>query len=234
MLYLSFGDLKQEVLREVDMEGEDFISAPEVKGYFTDAIREACALIHKLGCEDDYFKKSVSYSLTVGLEELSLPADIYAAKIRGLTYATSEKIYAIKRVKGPNKFAIIQGILKRDTTSYSTFIYDLENSDPVTGHKIKLYPKSTEATTNCIVMDYIRRPIALTSDASLVDIPEFYSFIKAFVKYKLYDKEGSPRVSDALNDLNKERELMLATLSEMTPDYDSMITPDLSFYEEMS
>jgi hypothetical protein len=40
--------------------------------------------------------------------------------------------------------------------------------------------------------------------------------------------------TEAKADLDKERDLMMETLREMTPDYDDVIPPDTSIYEEMS
>ena len=143
MVYKTYKVLLGEVLRETDTEAEDFIQSQEVMDYFNDAVREAVSHIQKLGLEDDYFQKSVKYSLTVGLTELDLPSDIYAAKIRGLVYHTPSKIYEIKRLKGKDKFVNREWLLRPEanTTFYQ---YDLENPSPTSGFKIKLYPISYE------------------------------------------------------------------------------------------
>lgn len=233
MLYRTYSDLKNEVLRETDTEAEDFLQAEEIMDYFNDAVREGLSHIQKLGLEDDYFQKSVSYSLTLGQTELDLPTDIYAAKIRALIYSTPSKIYPIKRLKGKNKFLAIQELLQpaSNNTYYS---YDLENPSPTSGFKIKLYPVSYETTTNCIILNYVRTVERITGDSSLVDIPEFYSFIKAFVKMKIFDKENSDRTVKANADYEKEKLLMMETLGEMTPDYDNLIEGDTTIYEEHS
>lgn len=233
MEYRTYADLKQEVLVEADMEAEDFIQESEIKAYFNDAVREACAHIQKLGLEDDYFASFKKYSLTNGLEELSLPTDIYAAKIRALTYATPSKTYQIHRLKGKDKYQIIQDLL-RNPGGGEYLQYDLKNISPTAGFKIKLYPVSQEDTTDCITMDYIRTAVKIVNDSDLVDVPEFYSFIKAFVKWKLFDKENGPKAQETKADYEKEKLLMLETLAEMTPDYDSEIPGDYSIYEEMS
>lgn len=83
-------------------------------------------------------------------------------------------------------------------------------------------------------MDYIRTVVLVQNDTDLVDIPEFYSFIKAFVKYKLFDKENSPKADSVKADYAKETNLMIETLREMTPDHDNEIEGDYSHYEEMN
>lgn len=233
MSYKTYAQLKEDVLREADMEAEDFIQEEEVMAYFNDAVREACAHIQKLGLDDEYFNSSATYSLTLGQTELDLPADIYATKITGLTYSTSSKIYPLKRMKGKGKSILKQQILQAPGAD-ATYMYDIENSDPTTGFKLKLYPPSQETTSSCIVMDYVRTVVEIDDDADLVDIPEFYSFIKAFVKYKLFDKENSQKAADTKADYLKEQALMLDTLREMTPDHDNLIPGDYSFYEEHS
>lgn len=233
MIYRTYGDLRAELEREIDIEAEDFIQPDEVLGYFNDAIREAASHIYKLGLEDDYFKSEKTYSLTNGLQYLTMPDNIYAGKISGLIYATPEKVYPIKRVKGPNKEVIIQNILQNPTAG-SYYSYDILNNSPTEGFRINLYPFSYEDRANCIVLRYVRNVEKIVNDSSLVDVPEFYSFVKAFVKYKVLNKEGTAMGADAKADYEKEKGLMLETLAELTPDYDSRITPDLSIYEEMS
>ena len=217
MVYRTYGDLKSEVLIEADMEAEDFIQEPEVKAYFTDAVREARAHIIKLGLEDDYFVKEQIASLTNGQTEMSLPADIYGFKIRAFSYSTPSKVYTIHRLKGTKKYEVMEHI-KQSPSGGEYLMYDIENASPTTGPKIRFYPISQETTANCLVLKYVRNVTDLTNDASLVDIPEFYSFIKAYVKWKLYDKEGSPRSADFKLDYEAEKKLMLDTLTEMTPD----------------
>lgn len=231
MIYKTYLELKNEVLQETDTEAEEFIQVSEVLTYFNDAVREALAHIQKLGLEDDYFQKSVPYDLTIGLQELILPVDIYAAKIRGLIYATPASVYPITRIKGPNKFTVIQQLLQNPAPN-AFYQYDLENPSPTTGFKIKLYPFSYENLVGCITLNYVRTVTVIVLDTDLVDIPEFYSFIKAYVKYKIFNKEFGPKSDDAKAEYEKEKQLMMETLSEMTPDYDNKIIGDYSTYEE--
>jgi hypothetical protein len=233
MVYKTYQTLRDEVLRETDTEAEDFVQISEVLQYFNDAVREALAHIQKLGLEDDYFQKSVAYNLTAGLTELDLPADIYAAKIRALTYATPSLVYPIKRIKGKDKFEFIQQMLQFPSQN-SYYMYDIENSSPTTGFKIKLYPVSYETIPNAIILSYVRTVTTLAADTDLVDIPEFYSFIKSFVKYKILSKENGPQAVEAKAEYEKETKLMLDTLTEMTPDYDNKVQGDYSTYQEHS
>lgn len=229
MIYKDYQTLRDEVLRETDTEAEDFIQTQEVRDYFNDGVREALAHIQKLGLEDDYFQKAVLMDLTVGQTQLIPPPDIYAAKIRGILYSTPALVYPIHRLKGPNKFEEMQKLLQYPSSNVF-YQYDLENSDPTLGFRIKLYPVSYENTPNAIVVNYIRNVTTIVADTDLVDIPEFYSFIKAFVKAKIFAKENSERAVSANAEYQAEKLLMMETLSEMTPDYDNKIISDMTPY----
>lgn len=234
MVYRTYGALKTEVLMETDTEAEDFLQADEIMAYFQDAVNECQAHIHKLGLEDDYFlKKKTDYSLTNGQSVLDMPSDIYAAKIRGLIYSYGGRIYPIKRMKGPKRFELLADLLQNPGQN-TPYVYQIINTSSAAGLDIDIYPRSYETSTNCITMHYIREAVTIVDDNSVVDIPQFYSFIKAFVKYKILNKAGEMLAADAKADLDKERVLMLETLREMTPDYDDIIPPDTSIYEEMS
>ncbi len=232
MTLKTYGDLRAEIERECDTEAEDWVTEPEIRAYFQDAINEAEGHIHKLGLEDDYFLDTATYSLTVGQETIDLPENIYATKIRGLTYATKEKVYPMRRAVGGRKFEDIQNVLL-NPHSGEYYRYIIRNKAGE-GFKIYLFPLSYETTANCIHMDYIRNMNEIEDDSSTIEVPEFYSFVKAYVKWKIYDKENSVKAPDMLQDLNKEREYMLSVLAEMVPDADNKIPMDLSFYEEMS
>lgn len=233
MNYRTYGDLRAEVLMETDTEAEDFLQANEVKSYFQDAVNECQAHIHKLGLEDDYFIKRQRYSLTNGQQTLDMPADIYAAKIRGFVYSYGGRTYPIKRIKGARRFEMIADIIQNPGQNMP-YQYQIVNTSAAAGLDIEIYPYAYETSTNCITMHYIREAVTIVDDSSVVDIPQFYSFIKAFVKYKILNKAGEPGAAEAKEDLQKERDLMMETLREMTPDYDDTIPPDISIYGEMS
>lgn len=233
MIYKDYKTLKDEVLRETDAEAEDFIQPKEVLDYFNDAVREALAHIQKLGLEDDYFQKSATTGIVAGVQELNLPNDIYAAKIRGVIYSMPSEVYQIKRIKGPNKFQLMQELLLYPPGN-PMYMYDLENPSPTSGFRIKLYPIPVATIPSCIIINYVRTVTTIAADTDLVDIPEFYSFIKAFVKYKIFSKENSERAISAKEEYEKEKQLMMETLSEMTPDYDNKVIGDFTHYHEHS
>lgn len=231
MQYKTFGELKLKVQRETDTEAEEFVTSEEIKSYFQDAVNECAAHIHKLGLEDTYFQSRKKYDIVIGQQELELPPDIYAMKISALTFSGNGKVFPIKRMKGPKRFSIIAE-MEQFQENGDWYEYHILNTSPDTPPVIELWPPSKDQGANFITMYYIRQAIQIVDDSSKVDIPEFYSFIISFVKWKIYSKEGSALTSDAKAELDEKRDLMLATLAEITPDYDSNIEGDRSAYEE--
>jgi len=231
MNYKTYGELKLKVQRETDTEAEDFVQDDELMGYFQDAVNEAEANIHKLGLEDDYFLSKASMDMTIGQSVFNLPSDIYANKIRAFYFVQQTMIFPVKRLKGRDKFMLADSLrLDAGTTNYYGYI--LFNYGPTVNPVIELYPVSNHQGTGLLKMAYIRNAIEIEDSNSIVDIPEFYSFIIAFVKWKIYDKEGSAKADSAKSDLEAQRVLMVATLEQMVPDDDNEIPIDSRHYEE--
>ncbi len=80
---------------------------------------------------------------------------------------------------------------------------------------------------------YLRNANWLTLDADVLDIPEAANYIIQCVKVRVYEKEGDPRVSKAMEDQKAEWADTVATLQEGTADENNEIEPDLSAYHEM-
>lgn len=233
MIYKTYAELKLKVQRETDTEAEDFIADAEFMSYFQDAVNEAAANIHKMGLDNLYFLSRSSANLTVGLQEISMPADIYATKILRMMVVGNGKVFTVRRMKQERFYERI-GNIQVFNESSDLYEYIILNIDGTVSPKIEIWPPSKEAGTGILKIYYIREAVQITGDASIIDIPEFYSFICAFVKYKVYDKEGSIQAADAKIEMERQRALMLDTLAEQTPDSDNMIEPDLTSYEEMS
>lgn len=71
-------------------------------------------------------------------------------------------------------------------------------------------------------------------DATLIDIPEFSTFIMQWVKCRCMEKEGDPRLEGAVTTLEKQRKQLNDTLVTSIDDDDNTVQADLSFYNEMS
>jgi hypothetical protein len=86
-----------------------------------------------------------------------------------------------------------------------------------------------------VTCHYIRQANRMTADSSVLDIPQFATYIKAFMKERALMKEvGHPGLGDAQAETRRLREQMLSTLGEMVPDNQNQVEMDLSHYEEMS
>ncbi len=236
MSYPTFGDIREEVELELDLESEDFISQTDMIDYFNEAVRECEASIHKLGIEDLYFKRRAFLPLVSGENEVQMPDDIYAFKIIRIIYAgPGNKTYTIKKMRKDIHYEDMED-LRVNNTSSDWYEYEILNNvvDEDGGPVIYLTPASRETSTENVVIFYIRKANRCVDDNSICDIPAFESFIKKYAIWKCYKKEGHPNTGDALQDLNGERELMIETLTNMVPDNDSVIEKDMSGYDEMN
>lgn len=234
MEYKTYGALKAEVQAETDTEAEDFVVETEIMSYFQEAVDVCAAHIYKIwpvAC--NYFEKLAKLDLAIDQQLLALPADIYARSILRLVFNGNGKVFPITRFKNSKRFEQIAEISQFDSTS-DYYKYMFVNDAPDEDTQIQIWPASKDAGTEIVWLWYVRQPIQIVDDDSFIDIPEFYYFIKAYVKWKIYDKEGSPLLADAKEDRDAKKQLMLDTLAEMTPDEDNLVEGDYSHYDEMS
>lgn len=231
MRYWTYSEIKDKVRKDLDLEGETFITADELLGYCNEAIDEAEAEIHSI--YEDYFLTSSTLSITSGTAAYSLPSDIYANKIRAVIYANGTIIYPIKRIKDWNKF---QGVAwgNEFATGNDLYQYIIKNVDAATGMQIVLVPAAQATDSTSITIWYIRNAEEMEDDNSECDIPEFVSFIIEYMKMKCYEKEGHPNVQLAMANLERQRKLMQSTLRDMVPDGDNEVEMDTRLYEDMN
>ena len=324
----TYGELRQKVEEDQDLQDEALVSPDGMAGLFNDAIDEAEAEIHKLGLEEDYFLKRAWLPLVQGEDEIELPSDIYAQKIRKLWYRNGSTSYPITRFRGSKKFEEIDewsdsvnssaeyrhSLLSQNTGEQATLllvpasretaaqvvrIWYIRNAQRVpllneivewdtlgtvdagadtleinrplsTGDLVKLsgsdLPEPLVAGTSyyAIAVDdetvklATSRALALAGtaidltdagsgtmtlsvkitqelqDQVALDIPEFTSFLVRHVKLACVDKETDPRYAEYLAERERQRKLMIDTLTERVPDDDNRVEMDLSHYEEMS
>ncbi len=75
---------------------------------------------------------------------------------------------------------------------------------------------------------------AAVRDATLIDIPEFSTFIMQWVKCRLAEKQGNPNIDNMAATLVEQKQQMVNALSESIEDDDTTIEADFSHYREMS
>jgi len=228
----TFGDIKTELLKEMDLEDEEFISDQEFKNFYNEAVDQVEAEIHKASCEDDYFLNQVSLSLVSGTSDYELPDDIYANKIRGITYSNGSKIYTVRRVRGKRVFEDI-AFTQQYASNTEDYRYLIMNAASLSQNNVRMrfFPTPYESGAFLSVW-YIRNMNKYTDDTDLCDLPEFYHYLNFYVKVKIMEKEINPLLDTAKANLQELKQRMVDTLQTMVEDADSEIVMDSDFYKE--
>jgi len=211
-----------KIQNDLDLQDEIFISPEEFLGYFNEAIDNAEAQIHAL--YEDYFLTSASIALVTGTSTYSMPSDIYANKVRSMYYVNGQTKYEIKRWRRP-----LSDIPYVDTSD--DYMYLPINSS-ASGYQFKFLPAAQETSSSNVTIWYIRNAKVITTGTDVCDIPEFINYILQYVKMRCYEKEGHVNTIKAIEDTEKEKMLMIQTLTNMTDDEDTEIRKDFSFYND--
>lgn len=232
---ITYANFRDKILRDTDLEQEQFISPTELIGYTNTAIDDAESLIH--GLYEDYFLKTDSFALVKDQQEYDLPSDIYADKIRRVLFSDNE-------LSGQGRFRRyrIQQIRQFDRTldidTEDRFRYILINAS-AGNIKMRFYPTPRENTApGTVIRFYIRNANRIDEtasqaiiDATVMDIPEFQSYLYAHVKLQVARKEKLGQdMQVAMAHLQSQKKLMEETLTSRTPDEDNLVAKDLSYY----
>jgi hypothetical protein len=147
-----------------------------------------------------------------------------------IAYVTGD---AIKLLAGPT--GSIPGGITAGTTYYVRALGS---------GSIQLHATKAEAMSNTNVLDltstgsvfFTINPLATTRmiNSTLLDVPEFITFILQFVKCRCLEKEGDPRFEPAYKILMDQKKQMVDTLGEAIQDDDNEVQGDFSFYNELS
>lgn len=216
-------DYMDQIKNELDLNEETFISDTEMLGYLKSAVNRAEQLI--LGIYEDYFLESAAISTTQDSSALTIPANIYAHKIRTIYYANGTDIYEVKRLKDLREIPYVQ--------TSELYRYIVKNT-LASGASLQLIPVARETSSSNLTCWYLRNATTITAASDTVDIPEAQNFILAYLRYKCMSKEGHPLMPDAKEQLDKEEQLLVETLTSMVPDEDNQIQIDTSFYDDFS
>ncbi|MFN7454329.1 MAG: hypothetical protein ACK5RO_06675 [Pseudobdellovibrionaceae bacterium] len=217
---ITLADIKDRVKRELDMEDEDFVRPQEWIDWTNDGIDRAERLI--LGLYQDYFLTVTPITLVAGQAEYSLPAGIWAQKIRYIAFDDGSKKYDVRKIKQ----------IKEVQEAYDTnerLRYIMIN-DGTTGIKLRFYP-TPPFDGSFINIWYIRNAKEVTLDADVIDIPEAEQFIVQYVKDQAINKERLQPDAPPSAALKEEEQLLTESLAQRIVDEDDEIPLDLSFYE---
>lgn len=223
MAQFTKAQIKTKIEQALDLQEEIFIEPTELDEYINDGIREAEAVIHTI--YEDYMLTKASIPLTAGQSDFSLPADIYANKIRALIYNDGTETYQLKRVRQFKDIPLIQ--------DEELYLFLITNSG-ASGTKLTLFPKSRVTHSTALTCWYLRQAKQLVDDTDVCDIPEFMSFVIQHAKVRCMEKEGHPLLDNARQDLERQRQLMTETLTAMVVDEDNKVLMDTGIYEELS
>ena len=229
MKFWTYGEIKKKVLRDLDMEGETFVTADEMLGYANEAIDEVERQIHLL-CEDYFISRSI-ISLVSGQEEYDVPSDIFALKIRQMIYRCGNEVFKLKRLREWNKFSIYE-TEKGNLSSNKQYGYMVLNGSPCYP-KILLTPTPAESGSYLHVW-YIRNANTIVDESSVCDIPEAVGYVISYMKMKCMEKELHPNLSFIVQDVERQKMETINSLSEMFPDNETEIEPDYRLYNEMT
>ena len=218
----TWSQLRTKIENDLDLTDELFITQEELLGYANEAIDEAEQEV--LTIYEDYFLTKTNLALATGTDEYDLPADIWAHKIRSIQYRSGSERFLIRRLKQ------LPDVNEVDSND-KHYRYMVVNS-LADGPKIKLFPASLETSSTNVTIWFIRNAKEIVLDSDVIDIPEGHKFVMQHIKLRCYEKEGSPKQVKAQQDLERERRLLVDSLSAMIPDEDNHMILDTSFYED--
>ena len=103
----TYGTLSTNLLEELDMQDETFVTPNELLAYFNEGLGKVEAQIHTI--YEDYFLTSVPYPIVNGIVSYSLPPDIYAQKIRQLWFDDlNARNYEVRKIKQLKEIPFLQ------------------------------------------------------------------------------------------------------------------------------
>ena len=228
--YKTLAQIKTKVKEDLDLEDEQFITDTELTAYINEAIDECEAHVHTLEREAEYFLAEAFLPLTTGVQEFSLPSDIYANKIRAIIYHNGTIIYPIERLRRVSKFEEM-AYIEQYNTGTQFYRYVIKHETPGT-YQLKIFPASNETSTQNVKIWYIRNANLLSADTDICDVVEFSHYIISFAQWKCYLKEGNPSAIPKKAEVEEYRKLMIQTLETMVPDGDNEIEKDFSSYTD--
>lgn len=223
--FWTLTQIRSKIERDMDTEEETFVSQTELDEYINEGIDVCEAEIHTL--YEDYFLTKSTLALVDGADEIDLPTDIYAHKIRRIVWRNGTDIYTVARIRDWKKFETYD--IQRITGSSTTYAYFLMNTTPGSP-KILLTPPAQTTDSTSATCWYLRQANRLVDDTDVCDIPEFVYFVIQYVKVRIMEKEGNPMLQKGMTDLAMIKDQMVSTLTSMVPDADDEIEADLSHY----
>lgn len=229
MQLFTYSDLKTKLMNDLDVEDLDFINGEtELLGYINEAIDDAESIVHTLGLDSTYFLSQSTISFVNGTADYALPADIFANKIKKVFYINGGIKYEVFRVRNLEEVPFFQS---GDDYRYLPLAVTAAAANNM---RLRFYPTPAE-TGAYIQIYYIRNAAKMTTSTgstNVCEIPESANAILQHCKVRIYEKMGNPNLAVAVQMLESQKQLLMDTLREMVPDENTIIEPDMSFYED--
>lgn len=220
----TVSEVIEKIQDELDLQEETFIDQAEYIEYINEALDEAEAEIHSI--YEGYFNTTSTISLVSGTAAYNLPTNMYANKIKHVQFKrNSTDFYRVPRIR-------LQEIAAVEEQTTADLTFDIQNDGTANGPQIVFYPTPTESITDGIRLWYIRNVERVTALADKVEIPEFNQFVFSYIRVKVARKELNPILAEYKEELERQRQLMKVSLSEMLPDEETKIHMDMSFYSD--
>lgn len=223
-------DIRDQVIDDLDLQEEDFVTETDLNRFINEAIEEAESEIHTI-YEDYFLSETDAIAITSGQEYVDYPSDVFANKIRKIVFAEnlseSAETFEVKRIKNLAKAKLDE--IVDQSQSYPVLHWTPINKAGI-GRKIRIFPKSSRS--GYLYIFYIRNAAKLVNDTDVCDIDEFERFIVQYVKTRVYLKDGDPRASDSLALEERFRKNMVESLTDAVPDENNELEQDTEFYED--
>lgn len=228
MRYWTWGELSRKIKADTSTEDEIFVTPEELLGYANEAIDDIEKKIHTL-CED-YFVSRTTIPVTPGEEEIPLPSDIYAMKVREVIYVYNNQSFEVRHLKNWKRFAKYETNKAMNIAGTNSYHYFLINQ---TAGSPKLILTPTPSQSGVLKLWYLRNASQLVDETSILDIPEAASYVLKYCKVCIMKKELNPLLETAKMELENTLRDIIAELSEMFPNNENEIEADYSHYDDM-
>jgi hypothetical protein len=233
MAFRTFGDLNDELMKELDLEGEEFIDAEELMRLWNRAVGVCEGHLITLGIKDKYLLGRDTIDIVQGQEAYDLPASIYGNKIMKMIYHVGATFYTMLPLESKDMFENYEYLNNYSTTDY--YRYFILHNTPGE-QKLILVPSARETLSGAIKIWFSRAANRYTQDSDICDLPTAaYEFLNAYVTEKVYKKESHVNYEEAKADRMEKEQLMMSVLSGQISDNElTLIEKDLSAYQESS
>lgn len=228
---MTLKEMRDIIISDLDLEDEDFVDADAIDKHINKGVRKAERAIKNL--YEDYFLDSTTVPISYGSNLVDYPSDIYAMKVRRIFFRRGiggdVESHVVHREKDLIK-AVSRDIYSSDSTTAFLTWHPVNSLSG--GKKIRVFPET--GRDGFLEIWYIRKARTLSADTDVSDIEEFDDYVIQVAKRSILLNDGDPRAEDE-KALEEELESeLVGTLSDMAPDEDNAIDPDVSHYNAMS